>query len=61
MKNETWPSRHIQPFFADSDFIGGNSGDVAQNIFENGVCLPSDTKMMQEDLERIVGVIQKLW
>lgn len=53
-----WKPMHMQPFFADDDFIGG---DVAQKIFENGVCLPSDTKMTDEDLNRIVDIIKGLW
>ncbi len=53
-----WKPMHMQPFFDDCDFIGG---DVAQKIFENGVCLPSDTKMTDEDLNRIVDVIKGLW
>ena len=46
-----WKPMHMQPFFAQYDYIGG---DVSEKLFENGVCLPSDTKMTDEDLERIV-------
>jgi dTDP-4-amino-4,6-dideoxygalactose transaminase len=53
-----WKPMHMQPFFAEYDFIGG---DVSEKIFENGVCLPSDTKMTDEDLYRIVEIIKKLW
>jgi dTDP-4-amino-4,6-dideoxygalactose transaminase len=53
-----WKPMHMQPFYAECDFIGEG---VAENIFENGLCLPSDTKMTQEDLERIVDIILKLW
>lgn len=53
-----WKPMHMQPFFAEYDFIGG---DVSEKIFENGVCLPSDTKIRDEDLDRIVGVIKGLW
>jgi len=49
---------HMQPFYAGYDYIGGN---VSEKIFENGVCLPSDTKMTDEDLERICGIIKGLW
>ncbi|MDI9500563.1 MAG: DegT/DnrJ/EryC1/StrS family aminotransferase [Bacillota bacterium] len=53
-----WKPMHMQPYYKDRDFIGsGVSGD----IFENGVCLPSDTKMTDEDLERVCGVIKSLW
>jgi dTDP-4-amino-4,6-dideoxygalactose transaminase len=53
-----WKPMHMQPFFAERDFIGEG---VSKNIFENGVCLPSDTKMADEDLDRIVKIIQNLW
>ena len=53
-----WKPMHMQPFFAEYDFIGEG---VSEKLFENGVCLPSDTKMTDEDLERIVGIIKGLW
>mgnify|MGYP000897553850 FL=1 len=53
-----WKPMHMQPFFEDYDYIGG---DVSKNLFENGVCLPSDTKLTDEDLERICGIIKGLW
>jgi len=34
---------------------------VAEYIFNTGVCLPSDTKMTDEDLDRIVKIIKGLW
>lgn len=36
-------------------------GKVGETLFRRGVCLPSDTKMTDEDLERICGVIRGLW
>jgi dTDP-4-amino-4,6-dideoxygalactose transaminase len=53
-----WKPMHMQPFFAEYDCVGG---DVSENLFENGVCLPSDTKMTDEDLKRICKVIKSLW
>jgi len=53
-----WKPMHKQPFFAGYDYIGGN---VSEKLFENGVCLPSDTKMTDGDLERICGIIKGLW
>ena len=49
---------HMQPFFKEYDYIGG---DISEKIFENGICLPSDTKMTDRDLDRVVRVIKKLW
>ena len=53
-----WKPMHLQPFFAEYDYIGG---DVSEKLFENGVCLPSDTKMTDGDLDRICGIIKGLW
>ena len=53
-----WKPMHIQPFFERYDFVGGN---ISKKLFENGVCLPSDTKMTDEDLERIVKIIISLF
>lgn len=53
-----WKPMHMQPFFADYDYIGG---DVSKKLFENGICLPSDTKMTDGDLERICEIIKGLW
>lgn len=53
-----WKPMHMQPFFEKYDFVGT---DVAEKLFENGVCLPSDTKMTGEDLKRVVEIIKGLW
>ena len=53
-----WKPMHRQPFFEKYDYIGGN---VSEELFENGVCLPSDTKMTDKDLERICEIIKRLW
>ena len=53
-----WKPMHMQPFFAEYDYVGS---DVSEKLFENGVCLPSDTKMTDEDLERICSIIKGLW
>lgn len=53
-----WKPMHMQPYFKEYDYIGS---DVSEKLFENGVCLPSDTKMTEEDLERICKIIKELW
>lgn len=53
-----WKPMHLQPFYEKYDYIGG---DVSDKLFENGLCLPSDTKMTDEDLERVCRVIKELW
>ncbi|PKR77806.1 aminotransferase DegT [Halalkalibacillus sediminis] len=53
-----WKPMHMQPFFEKYDFVGTC---ISEKLFENGVCLPSDTKMTTEDLERVVKIIKGLW
>ncbi|MFA2841475.1 aminotransferase class I/II-fold pyridoxal phosphate-dependent enzyme [Bacillus paranthracis] len=53
-----WKPMHLQPFFEKYDFVGT---DVSERLFENGVCLPSDTKMTDKDLDRVVKIIKGLW
>ena len=53
-----WKPMHMQPFFEKYDYIGS---DVSEKLFENGVCLPSDTKMTDEDLIRVCETIKGIW
>ncbi len=53
-----WKPMHIQPFFKEYDFIGTG---VSEKLFETGVCLPSDTKMTDEDLVRVCKIIKSLF
>lgn len=53
-----WKPMHMQPFFAEYDFVGN---DVSERLFENGVCLPSDTKLTDDQLGKICGIIKGLW
>ncbi len=53
-----WKPMHMQPFFAEYDYIGS---DVSEKLFENGMCLPSDTKMTDENLKRVCSIIKGLW
>ncbi|MDT2719652.1 DegT/DnrJ/EryC1/StrS family aminotransferase [Enterococcus gallinarum] len=53
-----WKPMHMQPFFENYDFIGDN---VSSNLFNSGLCLPSDTKMTVRDLDRVVKEIKKFY
>lgn len=53
-----WKPMHLQPIFEQYDYIGGN---VSERLFNTGLCLPSDTKMTDEDLRRTVSTIESLW
>jgi dTDP-4-amino-4,6-dideoxygalactose transaminase len=49
-----WKPLHMQPVFCGFRKRGG---EVAQSIFEKGLCLPSASNLSSSDLERIVGII----
>ncbi len=54
-----WKPMHLQPVFKDCDFISLEEGvGVSQEIFEQSVCLPSDIKNTEEDMERIIGIVK---
>ena len=39
-------------------YISGKTQDVSMDIFERGLCLPSDNKMTVEEQDRIIEVIR---
>lgn len=51
-----WKPMHMQPVFADRDFIGTG---VGEDIFHRGLCLPSDIKMTEEQQEKTIGIIRR--
>ena len=56
-----WKPMHMQPVFRDYDFIKVEEKPVSKELFERGVCLPSDTNMTKEDQNRVINIIKKLW
>lgn len=56
-----WKPMHLQPVFEQYDFIKSDENAVSDDIFNRGVCLPSDTKMTKEEQDRIIKIIKELW
>ncbi len=56
-----WKPMHLQPVFKEYDFITAkNDGtSVSEDLFNRGVCLPSDTKMTEEEQESVIDIIKK--
>ncbi len=56
-----WKPMHLQPVFADYDFItaNGEGQSVSADIFERGLCLPSDVKNTAEDMELIIRTVRR--
>lgn len=67
-----WKPMHMQPIYRMNPFItangngraktnayiSGEATDVGMDIFERGLCLPSDNKMTVEEQDRIIEVIR---
>jgi len=56
-----WKPMHMQPVFKENDFIKVKENAVSEDLFERGVCLPSDTKMTEEEQDRVIEIIKNLW
>ncbi|WP_209390144.1 aminotransferase class I/II-fold pyridoxal phosphate-dependent enzyme [Chryseobacterium sp. RR2-3-20] len=53
-----WKPMHVQPVFADAPYYGTN---VAEQLFDNGLCLPSGSNLTDDDRSRISEVITKFF
>ena len=68
-----WKPMHMQPIFRMNPFVNKegnaraktnayikeNSIDIGMDIFERGLCLPSDNKMTKEEQEKIIEIIKE--
>jgi dTDP-4-amino-4,6-dideoxygalactose transaminase len=51
-----WKPMHLQPVFKDFPYYGGN---ISEDLFENGLCLPSGSNLEEKDLERVVDKMRQ--
>mgnify|MGYP004517446649 FL=1 len=57
-----WKPMHLQPIYADHDFITAADGIcVDEDIFNRGLCLPSDIKMTVEEQDAVIEIIRGLF
>lgn len=54
-----WKPLHLQPVFYGTDYFR-HEEDNAQYLFENGLCLPSDSKMTEEHVNEVISHIKTL-
>lgn len=53
-----WKPMHLQPVFADAPYYGTN---VAEKLFDDGLCLPSGSNLTDEDRARIAVKIKEVF
>lgn len=56
-----WKPMNLQPVFSESPFVTVGNTPVCNDLFARGVCLPSDTKMSVEDVDRVCEIIREMF
>lgn len=70
-----WKPMHMQPIFRNNPFVTVNGNgraqsnayiegeiiDVGMDIYQRGLCLPSDNKMTKEEQDIIIEIIRELF
>lgn len=58
-----WKPMHLQPFYKKFEFFSHNEHgiSVGEDIFNRGICLPSDTKMTKDDIGEVIRIIRGLF
>ena len=56
-----WKPMNLQPIFTDCPFVSVSEKPVCDDLFARGVCLPSDTKMSMDDVDRVCAVIREMF
>ena len=64
-----WKPMHMQPIYRMNEFVTreGNGRektekkplDVGMDLFQRGLCLPSDNKMKEEEQEKIIRIVRR--
>ena len=52
-----WKPMHLQPVFADCAFYGDGT---SEELFNDGLCLPSGPTLTNEDIKRVAEVIREM-
>ncbi|MGL4972140.1 MAG: DegT/DnrJ/EryC1/StrS family aminotransferase, partial [Culicoidibacterales bacterium] len=57
-----WKPMHLQPVFESCEFFTANeTGSISEDLFNRGICLPSDTKMTVEQQTRVIEIIKGMF
>jgi pyridoxal phosphate-dependent aminotransferase EpsN len=51
-----WKPMHLQPLYAGCERYGG---DVAEDLFRRGICLPSSSSLTEEDQLHVVNAVRR--
>lgn len=51
-----WKPMHLQPAYANEEFVGGG---VSDHVFNNGICLPSGSGLPDHDIELVIDTLRQ--
>lgn len=51
----------MQPVYESNDFIASGDEYVGKDIFERGLCLPSDLKMTEDIQNSVIEIIKTMF
>jgi pyridoxal phosphate-dependent aminotransferase EpsN len=51
-----WKPMHLQPLYAGCERYGG---DVAEDLFRRGICLPSSSSLSEEDQLHVINAVRR--
>lgn len=49
-----WRPMHMQPIYKDAPYYGG---DCCESLFDRGLCLPSGSNLLEDDLQCVADVL----
>lgn len=55
-----WKPMHLQPVFSKCRYFSHSSESVSDQLFEQGLCLPSGSNMTEPQIERIVKTLRSI-
>jgi dTDP-4-amino-4,6-dideoxygalactose transaminase len=53
-----WKPMHLQPVFAACEYIPHGNASVSDEIFENGICLPSGSNLSEDNIDRVIAAVR---
>lgn len=55
-----WKPMHMQPLFSEYKFFSSlDEGSVSEDLFNRGICLPSDSNNIKSDFNIIISIIKE--
>lgn len=54
-----WKPMHMQPIFSETKSVSFENKPINEDVFERGLCLPSDNKMTPEEQDEIIKIIKE--